>query len=161
MSAKTLLYFPAVQPDPPKVEVDASDFDDAQTEPLLPRPERPTDRPSSQSLAALVQATKDEPAWLQGPRYAYDPTLPGLVLAEPYLARSADADGTEFLVECPVGVAAGDGAIGSLVASSLPSVSHVRVLPRGQTVELLLVLDDQWRRDIATVFRAADAHGVR
>jgi hypothetical protein len=148
MSAKTLLYFPAVQPDPPEVEVDASDFDDAPTEPLLPRPERPTDRPSSQSLAALVQATKDEPAWLQGPRYAYDPTLPGLVLAEPYLARVTDPHGTAYLVECPVGVPAGDGSLGALLSGSMPRVSHVRVLPHGQTVELLLVLDDQWRRDI-------------
>ena len=147
MSAKTLLYFPAVQPDPPEIEVDATDFDDAPTEPLLPRPERPTNRPSGELQAALVQATRDAPPWLQGPRYAYSDAT-GLVLAEPYLARVQDAHGTTYLVECPVGAPAGDGSPRALLAGSLPLVSHARVLPQGQTVELLLVLDDQWRRDI-------------
>lgn len=145
MSTKTLLYFPAVQPEP-EIEVDASDFEEP-TQPMLQVPERPTDRPSGELQAALVAATRDAPAWLQGPRYAYDQGQ-GLVLAEPYLARVRDAHGTTYLVECPVGAPAGDGSPRGLLAGALPLVSHARVVPQGQSVELLLVLDDQWRADI-------------
>jgi len=155
-TTKTLLAFPAAHwPKADEVEVDLTDVvepveDDEPTLPLLAPPERTTERPSGEMQAALVAATRDAPAWLQGPRYAHDPGR-GLVLAEPYLARVTDPHGTTYLVECPVGSPAGDGSMRALLAGALPRVSHVRILPQGQTVELLLVLDEQWRRDIIAV----------
>lgn len=164
LAAKTLLGFPAVDPD--------SDFDDEPTRPMNPLPEptpqRATDRPSADNLAALVEATRVDPPWLGEPRFAIDPESGRLVLAAAYLARQRDEKGNTFLVECPAGVelpppatlAQARAIRTSLVAAALRSAVTARVLPHTASVELLIPLDEQWRREIVTAFREGDA-GVR
>lgn len=162
---KTLLAFPAHQSQELSIVVDDSDFE-LPTEPRLPPPERTTGRPSAPELAALVDATRDPPAWLGEPTFAVDPESGRLVLVAPYRARQSDDKGNVFAVECPVGVeleppatrAQARAIRTALVTASLRVVDHAWVSRGGS--ELLVPLDDQWRREIVTAFREGDA-GVR
>lgn len=163
---KTLLAFPAQQSDPDlSIVVDDSDFEEPTT-PYNPRPERDTNRPSADNLAALVDATRDPPAWLGEPRWAVDPESGRMVLAAPYRARQVDCHGNTFTVECPAGVdidppatAAQARAVRTaLVAAAMRVVRHAWVSRGGS--ELMVPLDDDWRREITAAFRDGDA-GVR
>lgn len=164
MSTKTLLYMTAVTDDP--IPVDATDFEDLPTEPQLPRPERTTERPSADNMAALVDATRD-PLRAQEPHWVVDPESGCLVLASPFYARQADAHGTTFLIECPAGLELDPPATRAqarairtaLVSAALRVTDHAWVIPPGGP-ELWMPLDDQWRRQIVTAFREGDA-GVR
>ncbi len=162
---KTFLAFPAAHEDP--IFVDASDFDEGPTEPFnAPPPPRETGRPSAPELAALVDATRDPPPWLEEPRWAIDPNSGQLVLATPYRARQVDCHGNTFTVECSAGLALEPPTTRaqaramrtSLVGAALRAGSHAWVT-RG-AAELLIPLDEQWRREIVTAFRDGDA-GVR
>lgn len=161
---KTLLAFPAAV-DPDEIEVTLDD--ELPTEPAQAPPERTTGRPSAPELAALVEATRVPPAWLEEPRFAVDPESGRLVLAEPFLGRQRDALGNTFLVECPAGTSLDPPATlaqarairTALVGAALRGAGSCRVVSRSGA-ELAVPLDDQWRREIVTAFREGDA-GVR
>lgn len=163
---KTLLYMTAARPD--EIPVDASDFDDAATEPMLPIPERPTGRPSSESQAALVVATKATATWAAEPRFAIDPESGCLVLVEPFYARQTSASGVTFLVECPAGLELDPPATRAqarairtaLVIAALKVSDHFWLATRGGA-EIHTPLDGQWRVQIVSAFRDGDAGAIR
>lgn len=165
MAAKTLLAFPAALAEPePAIDVDVSAFEELPTEPFLPPPERPTGRPSSTSLASLVEATRTSPAWLGEPLWVFEPTTGALVLKEPYKGRQVDEDGNVFSVECPSGIQLDPPATREqarklrteLIRAALRQAKHAWVVPPLSGVELLIVLDDQWRDKIAAAFLGGD-----
>ena len=165
MKTRTLLAFPAAHwPDPDEIPVTLDE--DSPTEPRLSVPERPTERPSGEAQAALVEASREPPAWLGEPLWAVDPTSGRLVLTSPYSARQLDDKGNTFVVECfaglevsPPATAAQARAIRTALVAAALRVSDHAWIHRGGA-EIFVPLDDQWRREIVTAFREGDA-GVR
>jgi hypothetical protein len=163
---KTILAFPAANAEPePHIDIDESDFD-APTEPNLPRPERPTDRPSADNLAALVDASREPPAWLGEPQWSADPVTGRLVLLAPYRARQLDDKGNTFIIECPAGIDVAAPATAAqaralrtaLVTATLRAGGHAWVQRGG--AELYLPPEEQWTAEVIAAFRDGDA-GVR
>jgi hypothetical protein len=163
---KTILAFPAASAEPvPHIHVDDSDFEEP-TQPLLPVPERPTDRPSADNLAALVDASREPPAWLGEPQWSADPVTGRLVLVAAYKARQLDDKGNVFVVECPAGTEVATPATAAqaralrtaLVTATLRAGGHAWVQRGG--AELYLPPEEQWTVEIIAAFRDGDA-GVR
>ncbi len=168
MFTKTLLEFPAVVfEDETVIDVDSADFEDEPTLPRQPPPERPTGRPSADGLAALVDASRNDPSWLGEPQWVLDPDSGCLILVAPYLARQTDADGKTYLIECPAGIeldppatrAQGRAIRTALVNASLKVSQSFWLVPSGGP-EIWTPLDGQWRSQIVSAFRDGDA-GVR
>ena len=147
----------------------ARDAGDTQHEPTLPctaPPDRPTERPSGELQAALVEASREPPAWLGEPQWSVDPTSGRLVLTSPYRARQLDDRGNVFVVECHVGTEVAPPATAAqaralrtaLVTATLRAGGHAWVQRGG--AELLLPPEEQWTAEGIAACRDGDA-GVR
>lgn len=157
---------PHAQDDEIPVVLDDGDIQDEPTLPFTAPPDRPTERPSGELQAALVEASREPPAWLGEPQWSVDPVTGRLVLVTAYRARQLDDRGNVFVVECHAGTEVAPPATAAqaralrtaLVAATLRAGGHAWVQRGG--AELLLPTEEQWTAEVIAAFRDGDA-GVR